>query len=888
MCKFQSYRRFAPGAGFAIASLVRCLGRRALALSLAVLSLSVAAPAQQLRPPAVPLLTSDPYFSVWSEADRATDDVTRHWTRHPQSLSSVIRVDGASYLLLGDQTANLPVLTQRNLEVTPTRTVYTFENAKVSVSMTFLTPALPTDLDIYSRPITYLTWSVQSLDGKPHQVQIYEGTSSLLSVNDPLQKVSCSPTAIGDLIALKSGSIDQTYLRPAGDDTRIDWGYLYAVAPRSQAQFGTSFDAELKLRFAKNGGLGDSIDSKPWTVAMPPMTDGREDTSRFPPTYQGTTLGFSFDLGSVGAQEISRTMMLGYDEIYSIDYYGTKLRPYWRRNGDGPEQLFQKAYRDYPALDKECRAFDQELMDDARKVGGDKYAQIIALAYRECVAANGLAADANGQPLFFTKEDTSNGDIATVDVIFPMDPIWILLSPTLAKASLVSNFMYAASPHWKFPNAPHDLGTYPQVTGRDDGGEGMPVEESGNMILLTDAIAHDENSPEFANLYWPQLTQWAQYLEKYGLDPEDQLCTDDFMGHLAHNANLSVKAILALAAYGDLCRMRGDKADAEKYKTLATQDAKHWMEVADAGDHSLLAFDKPGTWSQKYNMVWDQILGLGVFPKFVREKEVAYYKQKMLKYGVPLDSRTKLTKTDWSIWSATLATNKEDFESIVSPIFDYLNETTVRDPIADSYVTDDKNSEGMHARPVVGGFFIKMLDDPGIWHKWVSRDHQKLGTYAPLPKPLKYDEIVPTGRDGAAVWKYTVEKPATGWETVAFDDSNWSTGQAGFGTQGTPAVAVKTVWSTDDIWLRRQIKLPKTDYQNAVLTLFHDEDVEVYFNGVLAASEPGYITNYEHLDISPEAKKLLIPGATITVAVHCHQTTGGQGIDVGIGKIAGD
>jgi hypothetical protein len=776
-------------------------------------------------------------------------------------------VDGQTFRLLGNSPEDTIALTQTGLSVTPTKTTYTLKNSQVEVNMSFLAPAIPSNLDLYGRPVNYLSWSVASLDGKEHKIQVYESTSSLLSVNEPTQKVSWKKETAGGLTLLRAGTVDQTLLRPPGDDTRIDWGYVYAGAPTGETSYQIGADAALKAEFSTEGRLSNRVDD-----GSP--RSGNQDEP---------VLAYAFDLGSVGSTPVDRHMMVGYDELFAIDYYGEKLRPYWRRKGATPESLFQTAEGDYAHVSSEAASFDAELVGDAKNVGGDRYADIVSLAYRECVAANGLAADANGQPLLFTKEDTSNGDIATVDVIFPMDPIWVLLSPTLAKSSLVSNFMYAASPHWKFPNAPHDLGTYPQVTGRDDGGEGMPVEESGNMLLLTDAIAHDENSPEFASKYWPQLTQWANYLEKYGLDPEDQLCTDDFMGHLAHNANLSVKAILALAAYADLCKMRGDNREAQRYQQIAKADAAHWVQVADAGDHSLLAFDKPDTWSQKYNLVWDQILGLGVFPHSVRDREIAYYKRVMLRYGVPLDSRTHLTKTDWSIWSATLANNKEDFEALVSPIWDYLNETTSRDPIADSYITDDVKSDGMHARPVVGGFFVKMLTDRDIWKKWVSRDHSRLGAYAPLPKPVAYEEVVPSGRTGSPEWKYVTSQPPAGWEKPGFDDSNWQAGVAGFGTEGTPAVKIKTKWDTDDIWIRRTLTVPSLDAAKAVLMVFHDEDVEIYINGVLAASEPGYIADYEAMDLTENARKELKPGSKICIAAHCHQTTGGQGIDIGIG-----
>jgi hypothetical protein len=384
-------------------------------------------------------------------------------------------------------------------------------------------------------------------------------------------------------------------------------------------------------------------------------------------------------------------------------------------------------------VEKRCIEFDRALTEDLTRLGGVRYARLCALAYRQCLTACGLAADPNNQPLFFTKENTSNGDIATVDVFFPMDPVWILLSPTLAKCSLAPILSYAASWHWKFPNAPHDLGTYPFAPGRDDGGEGMPVEESGNMLILCDAICQEEGDAGFVSPWWPQLTQWAKYLEQYGLDPEDQLCTDDFMGHLAHNANLSVKAILGLAAYGDMCKQRGDTAEAARYAQMAKTDAAHWMQAANDGDHYRLAFDKPQTWSQKYNLVWDQILGLNVFPPEVARTEVAYYKKMLEPYGLPLDSRTKLTKTDWSVWSATLADNDADFKALISPIYDYMDQTTQREPLADSYITTDLNSTGFHARPVVGGLFIKLLTDRNTWKKWSSRDHARLGTWAALP-----------------------------------------------------------------------------------------------------------------------------------------------------------
>lgn len=815
------------------------------------------------RPPAVPLVTYDPFLSIWSPADHLNGATTEHWTHREHPLISLIRIDGKSYRLMGLAPDDLPAFTQKSVEVTPTRSIYEFEDAGVHVTLTFLEPALPDDLDVFSWPLSYLTWNVRSIDGANHQVELYDSASSQLAVNKPDEVVEWTKAAAGPLTTLRVGTKEQPVLGSSGDDHRINWGYAYAAAVTADSTSAIGFDSMLEASFDATGGL-----------SQPSL---QQNVS--PATVQ-PAMALAFDLGEVGPEAVQRQVILAYDEVYAIKYFGKELLPYWARNGTKIDDLLQKASDEYPQLLARCEAFDQELTADLTTVGGEKYARVVALSYRECVAANGLAADANKQPLFFTKENTSNGDIATVDVFFPMDPIWLFLSPSLAKASLVHILMYSASPHWKFPNAPHDLGTYPLALGRDDGGEAMAVEESGNMLILCDAISQVDGNTDFVKPWWPQLTQWADYLKQYGLDPENQLCTDDFMGHLAHNANLSVKAILALAAYGDMCRISGDLETAKEYADLASADAAHWVQASSDGDHSRLAFDKPGTWSQKYNLVWDGILGLHVFPHSVAQQEVAFYKTKLNKYGLPLDSRTKLSKSDWSMWCATLADNQADFEAIVDPFYDYLNQTSVRDPIADSYQTDNVNSGGMHARPVVGGFFIKMLTNADLWKKWASRDKLNPSNWAPLPGTEKMTMVVPTEQ----TWFYTTDKPADDWIAPDFNAADWKQGQAGFGTN-PPGFKKNTDWTSDDIWLRREVTLPEGDHPHLQLYVFHDDDVEIYINGILAASEKGYVTAYLPLEIAPSVLAGLTPGATITVAVHCHQFTGGQGIDVGFADV---
>jgi Domain of unknown function (DUF4965)/Domain of unknown function (DUF5127)/Domain of unknown function (DUF1793)/Domain of unknown function (DUF4964) len=668
-----------------------------------------AAMAADLRPPAVPLVTHDPYFSIWSMSDHLTDSPTKHWTGVTHSLASLIRVDGKTYRLMGRDPRRAPALEQTKLEVLPTHTIYSFQGAGIRVILTFLTPTLPHDLDILSRPATYITWNVASVDGGKHEVAIYFDAASEIVVNRNDEPVTWSRFRLSGLQVLRMGSQYQPVLQKAGDDLRIDWGYLYLTSPADDAssQFAGTRQAAFDA-FLDKGNLPDADDLNPVQPYAQPTP----------------VLAYSFRLGSVSSAGVSKHVVLAYDDVYSIEYFHRQLRPYWRRNGAWAADLLQWALRDYDSLDQRSTEFDHQLMADLTAAGGESYAKLCALAYRQSIAAHKLTADVDGTPLFFSKENFSNGSIDTVDVTYPSSPIFLLFNTRLLKGQLQPILDYASMARWRFPFAPHDLGQYPLANGQQYGaGEAseedqMPVEESGNMLIMMAAVAQVDGNAEFAKRYWPLLTKWADYLKEKGLDPENQLCTDDFAGHLAHNTNLSIKAIVALGAYGKLAATLGHADVAAQYEQTARDFAQRWTKMADDGDHYRLTFDHAGTWSQKYNVVWDKLLGLNLFPQSVTRKELSFYATHANEYGLPLDNRAAYTKIDWLAWTATLADSKQGFEALFAPAYKFANSSPSRVPLTDWYDTVTGKQVGFQARSVVGGIFIKMLDDPATWKKW--------------------------------------------------------------------------------------------------------------------------------------------------------------------------
>ena len=642
-----------------------------------------------LRPPSTPLITIDPYFSVWSSTDKLTDSATVHWTGYDNTINAYANIDGTLYRFMGVD-PEVPPMKQTKSDFDALSSVYVFSAGGVELTATFTSPLLPGDLEIMTRPVSYLEVITRALDGKKHSVRVSVKVSEQICLDIKGQyPVTTEMLYVNSCETAKMGSSVQNVLARDGDDLRIDWGYFYLTG---DSESRVSFENKDEMTFA----CVQSAELKPHE---------------------------------------SYLVTFAYDDIYSINYFGKHLKSCWNNNGKTIEEAIEEARSDYSYVLSLCKDFSDKMYTDAVKAGGEKYAEILQLAVRQTIGAHKAVVDENGEILFISKECYSNGCAATVDVSYPSIPFFLLYNPELVKGMMRPIYKFARSDAWKFDFAPHDAGRYPAVDGQRYGlKEGvllfekqMPVEECGNMIIMDAAVAVATNDVSFADEHLDLLEQWVKYLIDNGEDPGHQLCTDDFAGHLAHNCNLSLKAIMGIASMGIIYKMKGQVREGRKYITMAKSYAKSWIERASNKDGSYkLAFDAEDTFSMKYNIVWDKLFGLDIMPKSVLASEFASYKKRIHPYGMPLDNRKPYAKSDWLVWTATLAERKEDFEEFVAPLWLFFHLSPSRVPMTDWYYTITAcHSEwgklehisarkSFRNRTVQGGLFIKLLEHSGI------------------------------------------------------------------------------------------------------------------------------------------------------------------------------
>jgi hypothetical protein len=655
------------------------------------------------RPPAVPLLINDPYLSIWSMANNLTDENTKQWTGAQRSFFGAVRIDGSVYRFMGgsDGVISTP-MQQISVQVLPTRTIYNFAANGINLNVEFMSPLLPDDYEILSRPVSYITFSAKSTDGKSHSVQIYYDNSAEICVNTNDQQVYWERIQHSNLNSMKVGTTTQNILHQGGDFIGIDWGYFYATAKHDNSLSSSiAFASQARGQFAKSGKLS--------------LADN-QDTPKF--ANESLSFAFAWDLGSVSSTPKSTFVTLAYDDIYSIKWFGELLRPYWRRHDDmTAEKLISAAVKEYEAIVSRCKKFDADVIKELDRLENNpQYTTLASLAYRQTIGACKLVWNKKEEKVWhFMKEISSDGDLSTVDVIYPASPFFLYFRPELLQLQLLPLFAYANNEtysHYGFPWAPHHLGFYPVGDIVDSQQENMPIEESSNLLMLTLAAARATGDASFFYpKYWPLLTQWANYLVENLPDPFDQLCTDDFLGPIPHDTNLALKGIIGIKAYASLLDLVNLPGSAQ-YTQTAQNYVQYWLNNAFDKDHYRLRYDKSGTWSQKYNVLLDYILGTNTFPESMIKTELAYYMTQLDTFGFPLDSTKAWTKLDWQMWLAAVAKKvgmKDTYDKTVNAVYQFAARTPTRVPLSDWYWTADGKQSGFQARPVVGGIYSSAL-----------------------------------------------------------------------------------------------------------------------------------------------------------------------------------
>ena len=607
---------------------------------------------------------------------------------HCHNTTGGAYTDFGLYSKVKTDNGGVQLATQKSIDVLATNTYYTFVCGPVELDLVFTAPMLMDDYDLLSAPVNYISYQVRSTDGREHDAQLLLTASPLLAVNKATQATLTTQEEHRGVSYLKTGTIEQPILAKTGDGICIDWGYLYL--PAINGDVAITHDELLRKTFTTTGRL--------------PEGERRVAASK---PEEMPTLAYRHDFGRV--TQASSYALIGYDEIEDIEYFYKRYKGYWAH--DGAVSIFdmvQRMNREYSGIMKRCRQLDKMIYDDALAAGNKQYAEVLSACYRHVIAAHKLFRDDEGNLLFFSKENNSNGCVNTVDLTYPEAPLFLCYNPELQKAMMTSIFEYSYSGRWTKPFAAHDLGQYPKANGQVYGGD-MPLEEAGNMITLAAMLSLIDGNTGYVDKYWDIITTWADYLSDNGQDPTNQLCTDDFAGHWAHNTNLSVKAIMGVAGYALMAQLKGLDDVYNKYMNRAREMAVKWEQDAREGDHYRLAFDRPDTWSQKYNMVWDKLWKLNLFPNGAMEREVKYYLTKQNRYGLPLDIRRDYTKSDWIMWTAAMSKDKKTFVKFVEPLYNYMNETESRVPTSDWYDTKTAQMVGFKARSVIAGHWMRVL-----------------------------------------------------------------------------------------------------------------------------------------------------------------------------------
>ncbi|GLB33929.1 putative protein with domain of unknown function (DUF5127) [Lyophyllum shimeji] len=690
------------------------LAHRLCALWLFLVSVqAISWTATPFNPPSVPLAVRTPYLSAWlpQGSGAALNDVwPTFWTGSIVGWAGFVKVDGQAYSFLGAPSvpgANFQKATQKSSQFTATQSVFVLSAGPVEITVYFLSPVEAKDLVKQSTPFSYMAVTARATDGGSHSVQVYSDISAEWVTGDNSKVATWSTSTVNNVITHQVQLQSPAVYTEINDHTQYGSAY-YSTLNTASATYQTGQDTVVRAQFINNGRLPNTQD-----------TAFRAVQDRWP------VFALAHDLGSVdGNSEPQVVFSVGHVRDPAIKYIvaggGTQDRHlYFWSQFNSVSSLISSFLNDFNNALTRAWSFDVNINSDANKISAD-YASVVALSVRQAMGSMEITVSKNSDGSFntndvivFMKEISSDGNVNTVDVIFPAWPILLYVNPQLGKFLLEGLFRYQATGLYPNKWSVHDLGaSYPNAIGHNDGNdEAMPVEESGNMLIMALSYAQKTGDTSHLSQYTALLDQWTQFLITDSLIPANQLSTDDFAGHLANQTNLAIKGIIGIKAMSQIAQTLGDTAKASNYSSIAANYVSQWqtLSASSSGQHLTLDYNDNPSWGLAYNLYADKLLKLNLFPASVYDMQTAWYKTVAQPYGVPLDTRHTYTKTDWEIWTAGIVTDTATRDLFISSVKKYASSGSSNQPLGDWYETTNGAAEGFRARPVVGGHLALLI-----------------------------------------------------------------------------------------------------------------------------------------------------------------------------------
>ncbi|KAH9844226.1 DUF1793-domain-containing protein [Rhodofomes roseus] len=677
---------------------------------------SIAWKATPFNPPSVPLAVRSPYSSAWLSQGAGSGSALsaawpQFWNGDTLGWAGFVNVDGVSYNFLGaPAVANTTFkrATQASLSWTSTQSVFVMTAGPVQLTVTFLSPVEPSSLVNQSMPFSYMAVNAAPTDGKSHSVQVYSDISAEWVSGTDSQKVNWTTTT-GDVIIHQAQLQNQTLFADSGD--RIQYGAAYySSLSSSNTTWQTGQDIVLRAQFIKNGTLLNTQD-----------TNFRAINNNWP------CFAFAHDLGNISGQSDAVVFAVGHARDPAINYVtsgGTmqSRSSLYLSQFSSINDAITAFVKDYSNALSRADALDAEVNKDTSAISSN-YSDIVALSIRQTFGAieftytPGNTSDV----MAFVKAMSSSESISTTDVIYPAWPLVLYTNAAIGKALLLPLLEYQATGQYPNKWACHDLGpAYPSAPGYPKGNDTqMPIEESGNMLIMTLSYTQKTGDKSLITTYYNLLDQWAQYLVSNTLEPASQLSSDAFAGSLVNQTDLALKGIIGIKAMAEIASLVGDSSANSNYNSIASSYVQKWQQMATTSDgmHLTLQYGNSSSWGIAYNLYADQLLGTNIVPSSVYDMQTQWYTSVENTYGVPLDTRNTYTLSNWEIWAAAIMTTTSARNQLINYVHKYLASSLNSLPASDWYDTatgkaqcsTGNSCQPFRARPVVGGHLALLV-----------------------------------------------------------------------------------------------------------------------------------------------------------------------------------